>query len=107
MPLVQDVDPQRSKTSFDQTTLDNISRLARWVLALPIAPAKRSYLGFRYGDELFQFRALPFGLNVAPRIFKIISHAVAEMSKKQVCLPYLDDLLIVADSERSAEAIRR
>ena len=65
---------------------------------VPIAPNKRPFLGFHYKGTDWQFRAMPFGLNVAPRAFtKIISHVVQEMARAGIwCLPYLDDLLIVA-----------
>ena len=33
---------------------------------VPIAPAKRPFLGFRYQGTDYWFRALPFGLNIAP-----------------------------------------
>ena len=43
---------------------------------------------------------MPFGLNIAPRIFtKLISFTVLCLEKEGIwCLPYLDDLLIIADS---------
>ena len=65
---------------------------------VPIAPNKRPYLGFRYNGQAWQFRAMPFGLNVAPRAFtKLVSHVVREMARAGIwCLPYLDDLLIIA-----------
>ena len=44
---------------------------------------------------------MPFGLILAPRIFtKIISFVVHRLSLEGIwCLPYLDDLLIIAMSE--------
>ena len=36
---------------------------------VPIAPAKLPYLEFTYLGSDYWFRALPFGLNIAPRIF--------------------------------------
>ena len=69
-----------------------------WHIA--VCRAKRPFLGFRWGDQNWQFRAMPFGLNVAPRIFtKLIAHVVAVMTKAGIwCLPYLDDLLIIAET---------
>ena len=65
---------------------------------VPISPTKRPYLGFRWRGQNWQFRAMPFGLNVAPRIFtKIVAHAIKLMAAEGIwCLPYLDDLLIIA-----------
>merc|ERR1711888_567097 len=44
---------------------------------------------------------MPFGLNIAPRIFtKIISFTVLCLAKEGIwSLPYLDDLLIIATSQ--------
>ena len=68
---------------------------------VPISPNKRPYLGFHYRGTDWQFRAMPFGLNIAPRTFtKLMSHAVREMALVGIwCLPYLDDLLIVAPTK--------
>ena len=61
----------------------------------------RPFLGFTYRDQNWRFRVMPFGLNLAPRIFtKIISYVVHRLSLEGIwCLPYLDDLLIIAMSE--------
>ena len=54
----------------------------------PIAPAKRRCLGFSYLGPDYWFRALPFGLNVAPRIFtKLVTcvesrHFYARLSRR-------------------------
>ena len=58
----------------------------------------RPYLGFEYRNQLWQFRVMPFGLNVAPRIFtKLIAYMIKIMAAEGIwCLPFLDDLLIIA-----------
>ena len=68
---------------------------------VPVAPKARPFLGFRYRNQDWQFRAMPFGLNIAPRIFtKVVAHVVKLMAKAGIwCLPYLDDLLIVAQTK--------
>ena len=68
---------------------------------VPVSRTKRSFLGFRWKNQNWQFRAMPFGLNIAPRIFtKVVSHVVKLMSEAGIwCLPYLDDLLIVAATQ--------
>ena len=65
---------------------------------VPVSPSKRPYLGFRWKGQNWQFRAMPFGLNVAPRIFtKVVAHVIKLLSEEGIwCLPYLDDLLIIA-----------
>ena len=78
-----------------------------------VAKTKRPYLGFRWKNENWQFRAMPFGLNVAPRLFtKLIAHVVKVMAEAGIwCLPYLDDLLIIASTKeecqiKSEQAVR-
>ena len=68
---------------------------------IPITPRKRPYLGFRYRGQNWRFRALPFGLNIGPRVFtKLIAHIVKVLGTKGIwCLPYLDDLLIIAATQ--------
>ena len=68
---------------------------------LGVSRSKRAFLGFRWRNQNWQFRAMPFGLNIAPRIFtKVIAHMVQIMAEAGIyCLPYLDDLLIYAASE--------
>ena len=68
---------------------------------VPVSRLKRSFLCFLWRNEFWQFRAMPFGLNVAPRIFtKLIAHVVKVLAEAGIwCLPYLDDLLIIAASE--------
>ena len=36
---------------------------------VPVADSFRPFLGFALGRKLFRFKVLPFGLNIAPRIF--------------------------------------
>ena len=68
---------------------------------VPVTPKKRPYLGFRYKNQNWQFRALPFGLNVGPRIFtKLIAHIVKVMAARGIwCLPFLNNLLIISSTE--------
>ena len=71
---------------------------------VPIAKSKRTYLGFRYREQNYQFRALPFGLNIGPRSFtKLMSFVVQELADIGVwVLPYLDDFLVVCRSYTQA-----
>ena len=70
-----------------------------WHIA--VCPRKRPFLGFIYRNQKWQFRAMPFGLNIAPRIFtKLVAHIVKVMAAEGIwCLPYLDDLLILAPTK--------
>lgn len=65
-------------------------------LHIPIHPASRKYLRFAVGDQLFQFRALPFGLNTAPLVFTRLMNVITSYLHRQniALFPYLDDWLI-------------
>lgn len=67
---------------------------------VPVKPYFRRFLGFRLGRRKYRFRAMPFGLNIAPRLFtKICRPILAELRRKGInVLVYLDDWLVWADS---------
>ncbi|XP_040188033.1 uncharacterized protein LOC120920173 [Rana temporaria] len=75
-------------------------------LHVPIHPAFQKFLriAVKMGTEIrhFQFQALPFGLSSSPRIFtKVLGEALAPLRLKAITIiPYLDDLLIVAESHQ-------
>lgn len=71
-------------------------------LLVPIAREDRKYLRFRFQGQLFQFRALPFGLASAPYIFtKILKPVVFSLREKGFfSVVYLDDFLLIAPSYR-------
>ena len=68
---------------------------------VPIARLLISYLGFRLGAKAYAFRAMPFGLKVAPRIFPSLADAVVKDLRLQGILiaAYLDHWLVRAPSE--------
>ena len=63
---------------------------------VPMSANASSYLGFQLEDQVYKFKAMPFGLNIAPRIFtKLMDQAVSQLRLKGVnILAYLDDLLV-------------
>ena len=72
---------------------------------VPIAPRFRPFLAFSAAGRLLQFAVLPFGLNIAPRVFtKMMQPVHAALVREGVrILMYLDDWLVLA---RSAEECR-
>ena len=60
---------------------------------VPIHPNFRKFLGFRLGTQKYRFKALPFGLNIAPRVFtRLTNVVVARLREKGVwAVAYLDD----------------
>jgi len=67
---------------------------------IPVAEDHKKYLRFKVSNCLYQFRAMPQGLSSAPRIFtKIMKPVMASLRLKGIiCMAYLDDTLIVAES---------
>ena len=68
---------------------------------IPIKEYFNPYLGFIMRGQKFQFRALPFGLSVAPRAFtKILAPLIQDLRNMGInVVAYLDDLLIWATSK--------
>ena len=65
-----------------------------------IARRFRKFLAIHPGDQVCRFTVLPFGLNIAPRVFTKLMRCVArEVARSGVqVLMYLDDWLIQAPS---------
>ncbi|PIK35428.1 putative TBC1 domain family member 2A [Apostichopus japonicus] len=73
-------------------------------LHIPIHRHHQRYLGFQYAGREFTFRALPFSLSTAPRAFtRVAGTVISHVRKRGVMLyAYLDDWLIVGESESNA-----
>ncbi|GAA6064854.1 uncharacterized protein LOC113526632, partial [Tachysurus ichikawai] len=69
-----------------------------------ILPAHRRFLRFAFRGEAYQYRVLPFGLALSPRTFtKCVDAALTPLRLQGIrILNYLDDWLILAQSERQA-----
>ena len=64
---------------------------------IPINPSARRYLRFAFEGQVFQFRALPFGLNISPWIFTRLMDTVMATARRTSSSQhsnYLDDLLL-------------
>nr|XP_056700756.1 tetratricopeptide repeat protein 39A [Euleptes europaea] len=73
-------------------------------LHIPIHPSHRRFLRFCYAKRHYQFRALPFGLASAPRVFtKILVMLVAWLRQEGLTIfSYLDDILICVKSKEES-----
>ena len=71
-------------------------------VALPLETSR--YLCFQWEGKTWAFTAMPFGLNIAPRVFtKVMRVPIAELRLHGVVVTiYLDDILIAAHSRREA-----
>ncbi|KAL0183550.1 hypothetical protein M9458_019246, partial [Cirrhinus mrigala] len=69
-----------------------------------ILPQHRKFLRFAFRGEAYQYRVLPFGLALSPRTFtKCVDAALAPLRLQGIrILNYIDDWLILAQSERLA-----
>ncbi len=71
---------------------------------ISILPSHREFLRFAFGGEAYKYRVLPFGLALSPRTFTKCVDAALSPLRLQVIriLNYIDDWLILAQSERIA-----
>ena len=75
-------------------------------LSVPVHPAHRKYLRFRWQGRVYEYTSLPFGLASAPRAFtKILKPVLATLRQRGIrVIAYLDDLLIIGKTKEEAEA---
>ena len=74
-------------------------------LHVPLHPSASRHLGVRLTDgTTWKFKAMPFGLNIAPLIFtRIMRMALKPLRRKGIRLAaYLDDILIISESRDQA-----
>ena len=88
--------PQSIRRSLDQDMWVFSIDLKDAYFHVPIHPASRKYLRICRGRQVFQFKALPFGISSAPWIFtKIFKQIAIILRRKQISIhQYLDDWLV-------------
>ncbi|XP_038139792.1 uncharacterized protein LOC119782749, partial [Cyprinodon tularosa] len=71
---------------------------------IPIYPPHRQYLRFAFQGVCYEYRVLPFGVSLSPRVFiRCTEAAVAPLRRRGIRLAtYLDDWLLLAQSEQEA-----
>lgn len=70
--------------------------------SVPINPANRKFLQFRWRNKTSAVYCLPFGLSITPFVFTKVCHPVLSTLRKQGilhCLMYLYDLLVMAKTK--------
>lgn len=82
------------------TSLD----LTEAYLHVPIRPSHRRFQRFCLGNSHWQFKALPFDLASAPRVFtKLLINPIASLRMNGVHMhPYLDNMLVCSSSRSRA-----
>ena len=74
-----------------------------WALSIDFKDAyfhiliHRKYLGFLWKTQVWQYRTMPFGLAIAPRIFTMLVNAIVKWAQSHSIqiIAYLDDWLLV------------
>ncbi|KAL0195086.1 hypothetical protein M9458_008658, partial [Cirrhinus mrigala] len=100
------------KLPFKMLTLKHILTCVRvqdWFVAIDlkdayfhvsILPRHRPFLRFAFKGRAYQYKVLPFGLSLSPRVFtKVAEAALSPLRERGIrILNYLDDCLILAHS---------
>ncbi len=70
-----------------------------------VSESDRKYLQFKWKDEYYQYKCLPFGLSVSPYIFTKITKPLASYLRKHGInmIIYLDDIWIVDETFEDTE----
>ena len=66
---------------------------------VPLNNELQRYVCVRFGDEVFQFLAMHFGISVAPAVWTLVMDVCAAIWRKHGLLVYVyfDDILILRD----------
>lgn len=64
-----------------------------------LSDSARPKTAFRTPDGLYQWTVMPFGLTNAPSVFQSAMHTVLHGLINKICLAYLDDIIILAQTK--------
>ncbi len=69
--------------------------------AIPIDECHQKFLKFRWKQKLYKFTCLPFGLNIAPYLYKKLMRPVLSHLRESgiQCVSFLDDCLVIGETE--------
>jgi hypothetical protein len=65
----------------------------------PIDADSQHLTAFRAGNNLYQFKRIPFGLKMAPAYFQHIMQDILGSLIGRTCFVYLDDIIVFGDTE--------
>lgn len=65
-----------------------------------LSDTARPKTAFRTPEGLYQWTVMPFGLTNAPSVFQNAMHSVLDGLINKICLAYLDDIIILSQSEQ-------
>ena len=74
-------------------------------LHVPVNHYYQRFLAFRWGEKIFQFQAMPFGLSIAPSVFQgLMNYPLKLLKEKSIpCIAYLDDWVTWAPSKEKCQ----
>ena len=101
MPSMKDVKAAITKDCY-MSKID----LTDCFWGLPIAEDHQRFLSFEWRGEIYSYRCLPFGLNVAPlAITKLYRNMVEHLgSRGHRLIMYIDDILILGRTKEECDA---
>ena len=75
---------------------------------VPLSNELQRYVCVRFGDEVFQFLAMPFGISVAPAVWTSVMDVCAAIWRKHGLLVYVnfDDISILGDDPVACASAR-
>ncbi len=79
-------------------SLGSKNRPERCLFHLPVNEALRPFLRHKVGDQVWEYQAGPFGLNVMPQLFQSVMRTFESKWRKNgvQAFIYLDDILVIA-----------
>lgn len=69
---------------------------AYWHILL--TPPSRKYVAFQFRNKTYQFKRLPFGLNISMSVFTRAMHNILQGKFSNSIFVYVDDILIISNS---------
>ena len=96
--------PESIRVSLQQGEWLTSIDLSDAYLHVPVARSCRKFLRFQVDGQVYQFRAMPFGLATAPRVFTFLVKEFKVIATRKGLHPhqYLDDWLLRSQTERES-----
>jgi ribonuclease HI len=101
------------------STVRELARPGDWATSLdihsafnhiPVHPSLQPYLTFSFRGKTYGYKAMPFGVKHAPRVFTLVMRRAIRAVRERWhvrAISYMDDLLFLFDSEATARTLTR
>ena len=96
LPIIQNDDITKIRNSIPKKAYFTSIDLSEAYWHVPIHARFQKYLAFTFQGRLYMYLAMPFGINIGPRIFsKIITEVLIQLHYQKIRLSvYIDDILL-------------